>query len=113
MDEISDALVVPHVTARSNEQGLARCHRVEANAALGAVDACCVRITVLVDARALKQALVCCSVEVVKALLPAAVALHADLNASEDDLLATLEIYTKLDDIAIIDRVWSAFDAGT
>jgi hypothetical protein len=113
VDEIPDALVMPHVTARSTEQSLARCYRVEADAALGAVDARCVRIAVLADACALEQALVCCCVEVVETLLPAAVALYANLDASENDLLATLEIDTKLDNIAVVDGIWSALNTRT
>jgi hypothetical protein len=56
---------------------------------------------------------VCRSVEVVQALLPAAVALNTNLHTSEDDLLATLEVYSKLDNISVVNRVWSALDAGT
>jgi hypothetical protein len=113
VDEIPDALVVPYVTARSNEQGLARCYRVEADAALGAVHARCVWITVLANSCALEQALVCCGVEVVETLLPAAVAFYANLDTSENDLLATLEVYAKLDNISIVDGVWSALDTRT
>lgn len=92
MDEISYAFVVPDVATRCDEQCLARRNRVEADTALGAVDASCVRIAALVDARALEQALVGRCVEVVEALLPATVALDANFDASEDDFLATLEI---------------------
>jgi len=113
MNEIPDTLVMPHVTAGSDKESLARCHRVEADAALGAVDARGIRIAVLVDACALEQTLVCRSIEVVETLLPAAVALYTDLDTSEDDLLAAFEVYAELDDIAIVDRVWSALHAGT
>ena len=101
---------MPYVTARSHEQSLTRCHRVETDAALRAVDARCVRVAVLVNACALEQALVCCCVEVVETLLPAAVALYANLDASENNLLATLEINAKLDHIAVVDGIWSALD---
>ena len=52
-------------------------------------------------------------VEIVQTLLPSAVALDADLHTPEDDFLTTFEIYSKLDDVAIIDGVWSALDTGT
>jgi hypothetical protein len=113
VDEIPDALVVPHVTARSNEQGLAGRYRVKADAALGAVDAGGVRIAILTNACALEQAFVCSRVEVVETLLPAAVAFYANLDTSENYLFATLEIYTKLDNISIVDGVWSALDTRT
>jgi hypothetical protein len=56
---------------------------------------------------------VCSCVEVVETLLPAAVAFYANFDTSENDLFATLEIYTKLDNISIVDGVWSALDAWT
>jgi hypothetical protein len=52
-------------------------------------------------------------VEVVQALLPSAVALDADFHTPEDDFLTTFEVYSKLDDVAIVYGVWSALDAGT
>lgn len=104
---------MPHVTAGSDEQCLTRRNRIETNAALGAVDAGCVRVTALVDARTLEQAFVGRSVEVVEALLPSAVAFDADLDAAEYNLLATLEIDSELDDVAVVDGVWSALNAGT
>lgn len=45
----------------------------------------------------------CSCVEVVETLLPAAVAFYANFDTSENDLFATLEIYTKLDNISIVD----------
>jgi hypothetical protein len=101
------------VAARSNEQCLAGSNRVEANAALGAVYAACVRVSVLVDTRTLEQALVRRGVEVVQTLLPATVAFDADLDTSEDHLLATFEVYSKLDNISVVNGIWSALDAGT
>jgi hypothetical protein len=104
---------VPYVTARSDEQGLARCYRVEADATLGAVHTRCIRIAVLANACALEQALVRCGVEVIETLLPAAVAFYANFDTSENDLFATFEIYTELHNIAVIDGVWAALDART
>lgn len=113
MDQVTHTLVVPHVTAGSDEQCLTRRHRIETNAALGAVDAGGVRVTALVDARALEQAFVCGCVEIVEALLPAAVAFDTDLDAAENHLLATLEIDSELNHITIIYGVWSALNTGT
>jgi hypothetical protein len=56
---------------------------------------------------------VCRGVEIVQALLPAAIALDADLDTSEDDFLATFEVYSKLNNITVVNGVWSALDAGT
>jgi len=52
-------------------------------------------------------------VEIVQTLLPSTVALDADLHTPEDDLLTAFEVYSKLDDVAVINGVRSAFDAGT
>ena len=113
VNEISYTLVVPHVTTRSNEQSLAGCNRVEADTALRSVHTGCIRVSTLVDPGALEQALVSCGVEIVETLLPATVTLDANLDTSEDDLLATLEVYAKLNNVAIINRVRPTFDAGT
>lgn len=47
-------------------------------------------------------------VEGVEALLPAAIALDADLDTAEDDFLAALEVDAELHDVTIVDREWSA-----
>ncbi len=49
----------------------------------------------------------CRSVESVQTLLPASIALDANLDAPEDDLLASLEVDAKLNNISIIDGVRS------
>lgn len=113
MDKVSYTLVVPHMTTRRDEQGLTRRDWIKADAALRTVHAGCIRVSTLADAGALEQALVCGSVEIVEALLPAAVALDADLDTSENHLLAALEVDTKLDDIAVVDGIWATLDART
>lgn len=52
-------------------------------------------------------------VETVETLLPAAIALHPNLDAAEDDLLSALEVDTKLHDISIVDRERSALHTRT
>jgi len=112
MNEISHAFVVPHMTTGRDEQCLTWRDRIETNAAFGCVDTGSVGIATFVDASSPQQSLVCCSVEVVQTLLPSAVALDADLHTPKDDFLTTFEIYSKLDDVAIINGIWSALDAG-
>jgi hypothetical protein len=113
MNEVSHTLVVPHVTTRRDEQRLTWRDRIEANAALGCVDTRSIGIATFVDAGSSQQSLVRRCVEVVQTLLPSAVALDSDLHTPKDDFLATFEVYSKLDDVAIINGVWSALDAGT
>lgn len=116
VDEVAHALVVPHVAAGGDEKRLAGRDGVEADAALGGIDARGVGVAVLAlassDACTFQQPLVRRRVEVVQALLPAAVALDADLDAAEDDLLAALEVDAELHDVAVVDGVGPALDAG-
>ena len=51
--------------------------------------------------------------KLVQALLPTSVAFDADLYASEDDLFASFEVDSQLDDIAVIDRIRTTLHAGT
>jgi hypothetical protein len=52
-------------------------------------------------------------VEIVQTLLPSAVALDANLYTPEDDFLAAFEVYSKLDNVAVVNGVRSALDSGT
>jgi hypothetical protein len=56
---------------------------------------------------------VCRGVKIVQALLPAAVTFDADFHTSEDDLFATFEVDSKLDNISVVNGVRSALDTGT
>lgn len=51
----------------------------------------------------------CGGIEIVQALLPAAIAFDAYLHAPKDDLLAALEIDAELDNVAIVNRKWARF----
>jgi hypothetical protein len=113
MNEVPHAFVVPYVTTGCNKQCLAWRDRVEANAAFGCVDTRSIRIAALVHAGSPQQSLMRRRVEVVQTLLPSTVALDADLDTPEDNFLATLEVYSKLDDVAVVNGVWSALDTGT
>jgi hypothetical protein len=113
MDEVPHAFVVPHVTTWRDKQRLAWRDRIEANTAFGRVDTCSIRIAAFVDTSSSQQPLVRRRVEIVQTLLPSAVALDADLHTPKYDLLTTFEVYSKLDDVAIVNGVWSALDAGT
>lgn len=48
------------------------------------------------------------SLEGVESLLPATIALYPDLDAPEDHLFSTTEVYSKLDDVSIFDLEWLA-----
>jgi hypothetical protein len=113
MNKVPHAFVVPNVTTRRDEQRLAWRDWIEANTAFGCVDTRSIGIAVFVDPGSSQQSLVRRRVEVVQTLLPSAVALDADLHAPKDDFLTTFEVYSKLDDVAIINGVWSALDAWT
>jgi hypothetical protein len=51
--------------------------------------------------------------ELVQTLLPASVALYADLDTTENDLFSTLEIDTQLDDITVVEGKRAALHART
>ena len=51
--------------------------------------------------------------ELVQTLLPASIALNANLDTTEDDFLSTLEVDTQLDDIAIIQGKRTALHSWT
>lgn len=46
------------------------------------------------------------SLEVIEALLPAAIAFDTDLDTAKDHLLASTKINTQLDDVAILYSEW-------
>lgn len=51
------------------------------------------------------------SLELVQTFLPAAIALHSDLNTAEYLLFAAFEVYSELDDIAVIDGIGTRLHA--
>lgn len=51
--------------------------------------------------------------ELVQALLPTTVTFYSDLYTSKYDLLTPFEIYSKLYDVSVIDRVGSTFHSRT
>lgn len=59
----------------------------------------------------LERVMVMCqnSLELVQTLLPTSVAFNPDLDTAEDCLLAALEVYSKLDNISVVDRVNTTF----
>ena len=110
MYEIPHAFVVPHMATRRHKKRLAWRDWVEADTAFTAVHTHGIRVSVLLLVRMLlQQSPVRACVEVVQTLLPAAIALNPDLDASEDDLLTTLEVNAELYNIAIVDWVGSRF----
>lgn len=99
---------MPCVRARCYEKTLARGNRVQADGAV-------LRVVLRAGPFALchvPEPLVRVHVELVQLVLPAAVQLQAHLDTSKDHLLASLEVYTQLDDIPIIDREWLRFLPG-
>lgn len=113
VDQVSDTLVVPHVAAGRHEECLTRRYRVQADAALGRVDAGSVRIPIFgLYTRALQQPSVSTCVVRIQALLPVPVAFDPDLDAAEDHLFSALEVNAQLDHIAVVDWKWAALLVG-
>jgi len=67
----------------------------------------------IVDLCLLENILVGRSVELIQTLLPASVALDANLDATENDFFSTFEIDTELDDITIVEWKCTALHART
>lgn len=109
MHEIPNAFVVPDMTARSHEQTLARRDWVQAYAALVVAGIRRIRICFALPCNTIEEFLVRSCVVAVQGFLPATIAFDPDLNTSKDDLLAALEVNAQLNDISVIDWIWTAF----
>ena len=59
-----------------------------------------------------RQKAICNSLEGIESLLPPTVALDPNLDTPEDHLLSAAEVYSELDDVAILDLEGLAFRVG-
>lgn len=104
---------MPHVRAWSNKKSLTWSNRIQADGTLGAVGRLSVGVFSVVDLCLFEDIFVCCSVELVQALLPTSVAFDTNLDTTEDDLFSTFKINAQLNDITIVERVCTTLHAWT
>lgn len=101
---------MPDMGAWCNKQGLARCDGHETDGTLRSMHGG--GVALFSSLCEITQTLVGLFVEVIQALLPAAIAFDTDLDAAEDHLLAAAKIDAQLDDVAVLDTEGLGLDVG-